>query len=641
MSELNFVPKFEFERVLEIQNAPVPQCELFSTLCRINTLYMISHAGSGHLGSSFSSLDIVAWLYLNELCGYPDKGGEGTDVFFSSKGHDVPGLYSVLIGLGLLPFQKIHALRRLNGLPGHPDISTPHIAVNTGSLGMGISKAKGIILADRQNQCHRHIFVMTGDGELQEGQIWESLQGAANAKMNELTVIVDHNKIQSDHWISDTSPLGNIESRFEAFGWKVQRCDGHKHAAIDACLKACRQQPGPTVIIADTIKGQGVSFMEPGDLGHLDFYEYHSGAPSMEEYKRAMHQLEASANKQLRDLKLHPLKLEVQPSTSHKTPAPKPETLISAYSSAIVDLGKRNDRITVLDADLVLDCGLVEFRKTFPDRYIECGISEMDMVSQAGGLALGGKVPVVHSFACFLTARANEQIYANATEKTKIIYVGSLAGLLPAGTGHSHQSVRDIALMSCVPNMTVFEPCCPDEMVKALNWMVENVEGPSYLRLTSIPPSVPIEWTDSLIVPGRGTILRPGTDALVIGYGPIMLAEAHRAAEFLYEQHKINVQIINLPWLSYIDSVWLCEEVKSFDYVFTIDNHYLVGGQGEKVSSAILALNLNKPPHIERFGIEEIPACGNNLEVLNYHELDSAHLSSKIFATITGKPVSK
>ena len=300
MNELKYVPKTEFERVLALSSDPISRCELFTTLCRINTLYMISFAGSGHLGSSYSSLDIVAWLYLNELRHPPDTLVE--DIFFSSKGHDVPGLYAVLIGLGLLPFSKLHTLRRLGGLPGHPDVSTPNIAANSGSLGMGISKAKGMLLADRLDDQDRRIFVMTGDGELQEGQIWESLQGAANAGMGALTVIVDHNKIQSDHWITDTSALGALEPRFESFGWHVERCDGHHNSAFAACLKACRQDPRPSVIIADTVKGRGVGFMEPTNLDHFDFYRYHSGAPSADEYARAVCELETAANAQLQAL---------------------------------------------------------------------------------------------------------------------------------------------------------------------------------------------------------------------------------------------------------------------------------------------------------------------------------------------------
>ena len=165
------------------------------------------------------ALDVVSWLYLNEL--------KNDDLYFSSKGHDAPGLYAVLIALGTLPFGKLHGLRRLDGLPGHPDVGVPGMVINSGSLGMGISKAKGMVRADRLKGHKRRYYVLTGDGELQEGQIWESLISAANSNMGEITAIVDHNKLQSDYRVSQTSDLGDLKAKFASFGWHVERCDGH------------------------------------------------------------------------------------------------------------------------------------------------------------------------------------------------------------------------------------------------------------------------------------------------------------------------------------------------------------------------------------------------------------------------------
>src|SRR5436190_17582055 len=162
----------------------------------INALYMIAGASSGQIGTIFTSIGNMSWVVLNELRDL-DKGPELSDIFFSSKGHDAPALYNVLIGLGLLPEEKLHALRRIHGLPGHPHVETPYIQANTGSLGMGISKAKGMALANRLSSDRRRIFVLTGDGELQEGQFWESLGSAANLKLGEIVAIIDHNKIQS------------------------------------------------------------------------------------------------------------------------------------------------------------------------------------------------------------------------------------------------------------------------------------------------------------------------------------------------------------------------------------------------------------------------------------------------------------
>src|SRR5688572_1393230 len=202
--ELVHVPVGEFRRVVDVKAPAVARAQAFAALARINTLYMIAGAWSGHIGTSFSSLEIMSWLFLNEIRDL-DKGPDACDIFFSSKGHDAPGLYSVLIGLGLLPAEQVHQLRRLHGLPGHPHVETPFVQANTGSLGMGVSKAKGIVLANRQLGRERRVFVLTGDGELQEGQFWESLGGAANHGLHEIVAIVDHNKIQSDTWVDDVS----------------------------------------------------------------------------------------------------------------------------------------------------------------------------------------------------------------------------------------------------------------------------------------------------------------------------------------------------------------------------------------------------------------------------------------------------
>lgn len=180
---LYYVPQQEIERVRELTAIAPRKIELLANICRINALYMIANAGSGHIGSSFSSLDIMSWLLLEELRISDDSKDPTNEIFFSSKGHDAPGLYSALIAGGKIAFEKIHQLRKLNGLPGHPDIHSEWIQTNTGSLGMGISKAKGMLFANQAKDINSRVVVLTGDGELQEGQYWESLVSAANAKL--------------------------------------------------------------------------------------------------------------------------------------------------------------------------------------------------------------------------------------------------------------------------------------------------------------------------------------------------------------------------------------------------------------------------------------------------------------------------
>jgi transketolase len=621
---LYYVPFKEFERVRSLNASAVEKAALFATLCRLNTLYMIANAGSGHIGSSFSSLDIISWLQLNEVRVPGESDVDAAhDLFFSSKGHDSPGLYSVLIGLGKLEFDLIHKLRRLGGLPGHPDISTPSIVTNTGSLGMGISKAKGIIFANRLNGRPGNVFVMTGDGELQEGQFWESLISAANSNLHELTVIVDHNKLQSDTLVSKVSDLGDLESKLTAFGWHVSRCDGNDIEAFARSIAESRAiTDKPKIIIADTIKGKGVSFMEHTAIDNdAELYKFHSGAPTVDGYVSAAQELIDAANAGLDAVSTAPLELETV-THSAITPPEKPQRLIPAYSEALVKLARNNSNIVALDADLILDTGLIPFKKEFPDRFVECGIAEQDMVSQAGGMALRGLIPVVHSFACFLSTRPNEQIYNNATEGKKIVYVGSLAGVVPGGPGHSHQAVRDISALGANPGLTLVEPCCEAEVGMLLEWCINQNPGSSYLRLVSLPWVVPYDLPAGYTPkPGRGVALVQGTDAAIIAYGPVLLSSAVTAAKKMKQEHGMSVKVINVPWLNCIDADWLADEISPCKVIVSMDNHYLNGGQGDRIAEALVDGNMCEKS-FHRFGIDKVPVCGTNQEVLAEHGLD-------------------
>ena len=629
---LHYVPIEEFERARALPVSAVEATKVFAALCRINTLYMIARAGSGHIGSSFSSLDIMSWLLLNEVRMPRKKGAdEPCDIFFSSKGHDSPGLYSVYIGLGRLEFDLIHGLRQLGGLPGHPDVATPNIVANTGSLGMGVSKAKGMIFAQRLMRRPGNVYVLTGDGELQEGQFWESLISAANHKLHELTVIIDHNKMQSDTLVSRVSDLGDLESKLSAFGWHVSRCDGNDVAALAQVLAAGRAiHDRPKVIIADTIKGKGVSFMEHTSIdSDIELYKFHSGAPSDEAYVRAAQELIDAANARLAASGAAPLVVEqvVRPAAARPQ---SPQNLIGAYSAALLQQARGNPRIVVLDADLVLDTGLIPFQKEFPHRFVECGIAEQDMVSQAGGMALRGLLPVVHSFACFLSSRPNEQIYNNATERTKVVYVGSLAGVVPGGPGHSHQAVRDISALAGVPGLVLVEPACEAEVGMLLDWCLNKSGESSYLRLVSVPCEVPYELPSGYVPEcGCGVTLTDGLDAAVIGYGPVLLAGAVHAAQHLNALGGPSVRVINLPWLNRIEHEWLRRAVFDCKAVIALDNHYAVGGQGDRIADALMQVGLGNIGFV-RVALNELPVGGANAEVLRVHRLDADSISDVI-----------
>jgi transketolase len=580
-------------------------------------------------------MDMITWLWTEELLD-PNGGSRDADTYFSSKGHDAPALYSLLIALGHLDFDLIHRLRRLAGLPGHPDVETPRIATNTGSLGMGIAKAYGMAHARRLTGRGGRIVLMTGDGELQEGQIWESLQPAANEGLSEIVVIVDHNKFQSDTAVAAVSDLGPIEEKFRAFGWHVRRADGHDFGALrEAFASFAAVHDKPKVLIADTVKGRGVSFMEGIACGDQT-YHFHAGAPSVEHYARAVGELTARINDRLHALGQPPLTLSSAPLPTRSVPV-KPERLVVAYGDELLQMARTRPEIVVLDADLLSDCGIEAFKEELPDRFIECGIAEQHMVSAAGGMALNGLLPVVHSFACFLSTRANEQIYNNATERTKIIYTGTLAGVVPGGPGHSHQSVRDISAIGSVPGLIAIEPCSEREARLAIRWAVEQNTGSTYLRFVNVPIDLPYALPASYaLVPGCGVTLREGADVALVGYGPVLMTAAWSAADQLAARG-VSAAVVNLPWLNRIDDEWVAESLRRFAAVVTLDNHYVTLGQGVMIGAAIARTGLRAA--IRSIGLADIPACGSNAEVLAHHGLDADSIARTVLTCIHSTPI--
>ena len=626
--ELYFIARSEFERVHGLNAPRAEMTALFADMARLNALYMIATAGSGHIGSSFSSMDIFTHLQLNEID--PAKG----DVFFSSKGHDAPGLYAVMMAVGLLDESLIHRLRRLDGLPGHPDVGTRGIVANTGSLGMGISKAKGMALAARLKGKSIKVAVVTGDGELQEGQIWESLVSAANWDMGEITVVVDHNKIQSDYSVERTSSLGDLAAKFAAFGWHVERIDGHDTQAIeDTFARLNRITDKPKVVIADTIKGKGVSFMEGTSIdSDVEMFQFHSGAPQAADYTRAAQEILSRIGVRADALGGHSIEIERINRPQSPPAAGKAIGLFGAYTEALLKAAKRRPELVALDADLIKDMGLMAFAEAHPDRFFECGIAEQDMVSMAGGMALKGLLPVVHSFSCFLSTRPNEQIYNNATEHTKVVYVGGLSGVLPAGPGHSHQSVREISAVGGVPNLVMVAPSCPAEVSLLLDWCLDVHDGPSFLRMASLPADIDYQLPAGYRPqPGRGVALTEGKDVVLIGSGPTLLVQAVKASRIL-ALGGIGMSVVNLPWLNRVDPAWVAEAAKGRKLLVTLDDHYLEGGHGEKVLAALA--RSGAVIRTLQLGLTAVPPSGQPGEVLERLGLDASGLATRISATL-------
>jgi transketolase len=507
---------------------------------------------------------------------------------------------------------------------------------------MGISKGRGIALAKRKLGRDGLVVVMTGDGELQEGQNWEGLQAAAHERLGTLWIVVDRNEVQSDKPTEEIVGLGDLEAKLRAFGWDVEVVDGHDHAALRGVFGRFREGgDAPKALVARTVKGKGVSFMEhPVALTEGGgTYRWHAGAPGDEPFALAVQELEARIEERCRSLGLDPPALaavsaeepaqglEGEPeSGAGARVAVTDEYVVDAYGQALLELGAEREDLVVLDADLASDCRTRAFELAYPDRFVQCGIAEQDMVSTAAGLARHGLLPVVNSFASFLASRANEQIYNQASEGSKVVYALHYAGLIPAGPGKSHQSLRDVSLLQALPNVTVVQPANAVETAALLRFAVGEAEETVAIRLAIGPSPRRIELPEPYAVAvGRGSILRDGRDAVLLAYGPVMLHEALLAAELLEE--RTSLRVIAMPWLNRLDPEWVAGEVGSFEHVFVLEDHAPQGALGD-------ALRRELQVEVTVLGVEGWPACGTPAEALRFHGLDGASLADRIAARL-------
>jgi transketolase len=277
----------------------------------------------------------------------------------------------------------------------------------------------------------------------------------------------------------------------------------------------------------------------------------------------------------------------------------------------------------VLDADLAADCRVRDFELTYPERFIENGIAEQDMVSMAGGLARHGLLPVVNSFASFLASRANEQIYNNASEHTKIIYACHYAGLIPAGPGKSHQSLRDISLFGALPNCEILQPCNGAETRMAVDYAIDRAAENVMIRLCIGPSPRTIDLpADYRLSPGRGVALTEGDDALL-------------AAELLADRD-FGLEVVNLPFLNRLDSAWLRGLTRPFTHLFVLEDHAPVGGLADVLLRTLIAGGDLGERRFETFAVDGYPACGTPQEALQFHRLDGASLASRVLERVRG-----
>ena len=606
----------------------VPALINVATRLRIDSVRSTSEAGSGHPSSCCSAAEIVATLFFAEMRYDPrDPQNPDNDRFVLSKGHGAPILYAAWAEVGFLKREDLLTLRRIDSdLEGHPTPRLPFVDVGTGSLGQGLATGVGIALNARRINSDYRTYVLLGDGETAEGSVWEAASVASAYKLDSLCGITDVNALGQSgptQWQHDTEPLA---ARWRAFGWHVLTIDGHDLVEIlDAFDKARQTRGRPTMILARTIKGKGISLME-GKEG------WHGKALKKGE----------ELDKALAELQLQFVPEEGPPprprmARTVSRPAPRQASIgpssyklgdevatREAYGDAIARLGTGDDRVVALDGDVRNSTFSEKFKQAHPDRFYEVYIAEQAMIGVAMGLASRGAIPFPSTFAAFLT-RAYDFIRMAAISFLNVKIAGSHAGVSIGEDGPSQMGLEDLAMMRAQPNITVLYPSDAVSTERLIERMAYH-PGPAYMRTTR--PKTPVIYgpDETFEIGGLKVVRESNSDVVsVIGAG-VTLFEALKAHDELKAQG-INIRVIDLYSVQPVDAAALIRCARATKgRLITVEDHYAAGGIGDAVAEAVAPEGFT----VRRLAVSEIPRSGAPAELLDQYGISARHIVAAV-----------
>jgi len=608
----------------------LPALKNVATRLRIDSVKSTSEAGSGHPTSCCSAAELMAALFFAEMRFDPkDPHNTESDRFVLSKGHAAPILYSAWAEAGAFDRSELLKLRQIGSdLEGHPTPRLPFVDVATGSLGQGICAAVGCALNARRIKSPYRTYVLLGDGESAEGSVWEAADVASMDKLDNLCGLTDVNALGQSRATMWQHDMEQFSRRWRAFGWHAIVVDGHDLNQILDALAEARQTTGqPTMILARTIKGKGVSFTEGKDGWHGRAFK------KGEELDRALAELEqqfvpvpAGGN----DLNLahHIPKPQSAPRAE---PAPKrvapPAYKLGdqvatreAYGAAIAKLGEADQRVVALDADVKNSTFSEKFEHALPDRFYENFIAEQVMIGAAMGLAARGAIPFPSTFACFLS-RAADFVRMAAISNVNVKLAGSHAGVSIGEDGPSQMALEDLAMCRAQPNCAVLYPSdavSTERLVAAAAYH----PGPAYIR-TSRPKTPVIYGNDESFEVGGLKVVRESRDdvATVVGAG-VTLFEALKAFDRLKASGTF-IRVIDLYSLQPIDRESLVAAGRATGgRIVTVEDHYAAGGIGDAVAEAVAGSGIT----VTRLAVREIPRSGKPDELLDRFGISAAHI---------------
>jgi len=588
-----------------------------ATQLRIDSVRATSEAGSGHPSSCASAADIVAALFFSVMRYNPQNPKAlNSDRFVLSKGHAAPLLYAAWAEAGLFPISDLLKLRTLTSdLEGHPTPRLPFVDMATGSLGQGLPVGVGIALnAKFVDNLEYRTYVLMGDGESVEGSVWEAAEVSRQYGLDNLCAIVDVNRLgQSDPTMLQHD-MDAYRSRWAGFGWHAIVVDGHDFGAIlKGFDEAARTKGRPTVLLAKTYKGKGISFIENKPDWH--------GKPLKkgDETQKALDELTKQLSPNGTAPHITTPSLATTPSHTIGTMPLAPykigESVATreAFGLALEALGSANPLVVALDADVKNSTYTDKFGKKFSNRFFESFIAEQNMVGAAAGLAACGKVPFAATFACFLS-RAYDFIRMAAISGSNIKLVGTHVGVSIGEDGPSQMGLEDIAMMAAQPNVTVLYPSDGNSMYRLIE-VAAHHKGMVYVR-AGRPKSPVLYGPEEEFHIGGSKILRQGSsDALTIVAAGVTLFEALKG----YDQLKaagITARIIDLYSIAPIDRNTLVESGRStHGRILTVEDHYAHGGLGDAVLSAVATEGIK----VHKLAVREIPHSGKPEELVDHY----------------------
>ncbi len=650
----------------------VDELKAQANLMRGYNLIALCAAGSGHAGGTLSIMDIAAALYLRVADHDPQNPNWlDRDRIIWSTGHKAPSLYLGLAFAGFCPKEDVALLRKLySPYQGHPHwLKLPGVEVSTGSLGQGLSIAVGMALAGKMNQKTHRIFCFMGDGEQQEGQIWEAVMEAGHFKLDNLIGIIDRNRLQIDGWVKDVMNVEPLEEKYRSFGWEVLTINGHDMQQVVEALEKAKAGCGkPTVIIANTVKGKGVSFME-------DVAGWHGKAPNLEEMNKGLKELGLDGKIPVEQLFEHAKQYQAQ--VEHRLEAKMPKFHRTYWWNADAkmkvqmkptrmgfgqSLAANGDdpRVVCLGLDISGSITISEFYANHPERkarWISMGIAEQSATAAAAGLAKEGKLPVFGTYGTFAAARNLDQVRTSVCYGNfNVLIAGAHGGVSVGPDGSTHQALEDLFAMCGLPNMSVVVPCDIVETRKATDYLLLKHVGPKYIRFArEATPIVTDEKTPFVF--GKANVIRlrheaanfleafetrleseyrdEGEDLTIIACGP-MVPEAMRAAYILKSEFGYETRVLNLHTLKPLDRDAIVRAARDTSVVLTAEEHQ-IGALAWPVASVITqSPALYGIPIItgaigvkDRFGDSGAP-----WELIKEFEVSAEHIAAKAVGLI-------